>query len=146
MYAGRPVVSMLPEQAAELENLHTSHDHIVRLNQLHRRQSVGNEHLRVAQIHHEHHSGKTALDHYEDLVHEWHKQSGRPHEEIHHHLVRAVGKGVNPAEAMGFWGDLWGGIKRGLAHIGNKIIEDPEGAINSVAGLVNAVAKTSEVV
>jgi hypothetical protein len=86
------------------------------------------------------------LKHYEDLVRLLAKHRGMTKEEAHHHLVAALGPHVRPHEAMGFWGNLWGGIKRGLGHVVGKVLEDPAGAVKSVADLVGAISKVAPVV
>lgn len=142
MYAGKPVVRVTPHQASVLDHLQTSTDRIA-VHPSHRRiHPLSSSSFRIAE---NHRGGGDVMEHYHDLVNEYAKQARVPHEDVHNALLDRLGDHVHPAEAMGFWGDLWGGIKRGLAHIGNKIVADPEGAINSVAGLVNAVAKTAEV-
>lgn len=85
------------------------------------------------------------LKHYEDLVRLLAKHRGMTKEEAHHHLVAALGPHVRPHEAMGFWGNLWGGIKRGLGHVVGKVLEDPAGAVKSVADLVGAISKVAPV-
>ena len=85
------------------------------------------------------------MKHYEDLVRLLAKHRGMAKEEAHHHLVAVLGPHVRPHEAMGFWGNLWGGIKRGLGHVAGKVLEDPAGAVKSVSDLVGAISKVAPV-
>lgn len=102
---------------------------------------LAGSHYRRAHV--EHHDDMEHLRHYEELVHLLAKHRGLSVAEAHKYLLAALGPHLHPHEAMGFWGNVWGGIKRGLGHVAGKVLEDPVGSLNTVMGLVNAVGKVA---
>lgn len=172
MYAGRPTVEMTPREHAILrlsgkqyhEHLVSGHSYLApsSLIDQHPGRLVVREPLMTVESHHHHVAQPSRLHetsykpahgevvedfmkHYEDLVRLLAKHRGMTKEEAHHHLVAVLGPHVRPHEAMGFWGNLWGGIKRGLGHVAGKVLEDPAGAVKSVSDLVGAISKVAPV-
>ena len=90
--------------------------------------------------------------HFEDLVdhvQRHHQKHGRnrSREDIVAHFDRlSKERGLSTAEGRGFWGDLWNGIKSGVAATASNAWEkfkaDPMGTIQSVAETLAPLIKT----